>query len=99
MGDTSLFSDMKLINDLYEPTHALVPIGEQFTMNYKDAAYAVANYMPNVTTVIPMHLCAKGRSMDLMDFEPFVKHATDLGAGAKKYIHPKDFFGGAALVE
>ncbi|MCB1431240.1 MAG: metal-dependent hydrolase, partial [Alphaproteobacteria bacterium] len=31
-GDTGLFSDMKIINDLYKPAIGIIPIGDRFTM-------------------------------------------------------------------
>jgi hypothetical protein len=67
-------------------------------MNPKEAAYAVANYMKGVKTIIPMNLSSKDNSMESLDFDGFVKLCTDMGAVDKKYIHPKDFFGGAALI-
>ena len=99
VGDTALFGDMSLIDDLYKPDVALVPVGEQFTMNLREAAYAVSKLMPGVKTVIPMHLSSKGTSMDSMDYDEFVKQCTEQGAGNKTFLHPKDFFGGKALVE
>jgi len=53
-GDTSVFGDMKIINDLYEPEIAFLPIGDRFTMGPREAAYALG-FLPSVTTVIPMH--------------------------------------------
>jgi L-ascorbate metabolism protein UlaG (beta-lactamase superfamily) len=41
-GDTALFSDMKLIGELYEPDVALLPIGDHFTMNPREAALAAS---------------------------------------------------------
>lgn len=52
-GDTNVFSDMRLIHDLYAPAIALLPIGGHFTMAPKEAAYAVRLLQPQV--VIPMH--------------------------------------------
>ncbi len=52
-GDTSLFGDMKLFKDLYEPTIAVLPIGDNFTMGPKHAALA-AKYL-GAKTVIPVH--------------------------------------------
>ncbi|MDA8200125.1 MAG: metal-dependent hydrolase [Thermaerobacter sp.] len=52
-GDTNVFSDMRLIHDLYAPAIALLPIGGHFTMAPKEAAYAVRLLGPQV--VIPMH--------------------------------------------
>ena len=53
-GDTSVFGDMKVINDLYEPEIAFLPIGDRFTMGPREAAYALG-LLPSVTTVIPVH--------------------------------------------
>lgn len=52
-GDTSLFSDMKLIRELYAPDIALLPIGDIFTMNPKHAAMA-AEFL-GVKSAIPIH--------------------------------------------
>jgi L-ascorbate metabolism protein UlaG (beta-lactamase superfamily) len=52
-GDTSLFGDMKLFKELYEPAIAVLPIGDNFTMGPKHAALA-AKYL-GATTVIPVH--------------------------------------------
>lgn len=52
-GDTCIFSDMKLIGELYRPEIALLPIGDRFTMNPEHAARATSWIKPD--TVIPMH--------------------------------------------
>lgn len=52
-GDTSLFGDMEWIAKLYEPTAAILPIGDHFTMGPRQAAYAVQ--LLDVDTVIPCH--------------------------------------------
>ncbi|MEM2899784.1 MAG: metal-dependent hydrolase [Thermoplasmata archaeon] len=52
-GDTGLFSDMKLIGEIYKPEVVLLPIGDKFTMNMSDAALATSWLKPEV--VIPMH--------------------------------------------
>ena len=54
-GDTNVFGDMDIISELYEPTHALLPIGGHFTMAPKEAAYAIARYLKSVEVAIPMH--------------------------------------------
>ena len=53
MGDTSLFSDMKLIAELYRPEVVFVPIGDRYTMNPREAALAVSWIRPKI--VFPMH--------------------------------------------
>ena len=52
-GDTALFSDMRLIGELYHPDVALIPIGGYYTMGPTEAAEAVKMLKPK--TVIPMH--------------------------------------------
>jgi L-ascorbate metabolism protein UlaG (beta-lactamase superfamily) len=53
-GDTGLMSDMKLIiGDYYKPDLAILSIGNVFTMNGKDAAYACKLINPRY--VIPVH--------------------------------------------
>ena len=52
-GDTALFSDMRLIGDLYRPDVALLPIGDRYTMGPREAAIATSWIRPQV--VIPMH--------------------------------------------
>lgn len=53
MGDTSLFSDIKLIAELYRPEVLCVPIGDRYTMNSKEAALAASWIRPKI--VFPMH--------------------------------------------
>jgi L-ascorbate metabolism protein UlaG (beta-lactamase superfamily) len=52
-GDTALFSDMKLIGELYQPEIAFLPIGDRFTMGPDTAAIA-AKWL-GVKQVVPMH--------------------------------------------
>lgn len=52
-GDTALFSDMKLIGELYKPDIAFLPIGDRFTMGPDTAAMA-ARFL-GVKQVVPMH--------------------------------------------
>jgi L-ascorbate metabolism protein UlaG (beta-lactamase superfamily) len=52
-GDTSVFSDMRLIKDLYAPEIGMIPIGDHYTMGPKAAALA-ANFL-GIKTVIPIH--------------------------------------------
>lgn len=53
MGDTGLFSDIKLIAEQYKPDILFVPIGDRFTMGPEDAAVATQWINPKI--VIPMH--------------------------------------------
>lgn len=53
MGDTSLFSDIKFLGEVYNPEILFVPIGDRYTMNPKDAALATSWVNPKI--VVPMH--------------------------------------------
>jgi L-ascorbate metabolism protein UlaG (beta-lactamase superfamily) len=53
MGDTSLFSDMKLFAEIYKPEILFIPIGDRYTMNPKEAVMATSWIKPKI--VIPMH--------------------------------------------
>jgi L-ascorbate metabolism protein UlaG (beta-lactamase superfamily) len=52
-GDTAVFSDMKLIRELYRPEVVMLPIGGHFTMDPREAALAVRFLEPAV--VLPLH--------------------------------------------
>ena len=62
MGDTDIFSDMALINEIYEPKIGIVPIGDRFTMGAKLAAMA-CNRFYAFETVMPAHYA----TFDLLD--------------------------------
>ena len=53
-GDTGLFSDMKLITELYNPKVGLIPIGDRFTMGAHAAALACRKFF-DFDLVVPMH--------------------------------------------
>lgn len=54
MGDTSLFSDMRLIAERYHPDLVLVPIGGHFVMDPTDAAFAIREWL-KPAFVLPIH--------------------------------------------
>ena len=54
MGDTDIFSDMALINELWKPDIGIVPIGDRFTMGARTAAMACKRFY-NFETAIPCH--------------------------------------------
>ncbi|MBB4121550.1 metal-dependent hydrolase [Martelella radicis] len=54
MGDTDIFADMALINELHAPAIGLVPVGDRFTMGGAVAALACKRYF-SFDTVIPCH--------------------------------------------
>jgi L-ascorbate metabolism protein UlaG (beta-lactamase superfamily) len=54
MGDTDVFSDMALIEELHRPEILMVPVGDRFTMGPDRAAFAVKRFFkPNA--VFPCH--------------------------------------------
>lgn len=54
MGDTDVFSDMALIDELWSPQIGIVPIGDRFTMGARTAAIACKRYF-KFKMVIPCH--------------------------------------------
>ncbi len=54
MGDTDIFSDMALIEELHKPEVGIVPIGDRFTMGGTVAALACRRYF-NFEKIIPCH--------------------------------------------
>lgn len=52
-GDTALFSDMKLIADLYAPSLGFLPIGDLYTMDPVQAAMACG--FLRLSQVVPIH--------------------------------------------
>lgn len=54
MGDTGIFGDMALIDELFAPKVGLVPIGDRFTMGAKHAAMACKRYF-TFDTIVPCH--------------------------------------------
>ncbi|MCP8939858.1 metal-dependent hydrolase [Alsobacter sp. SYSU M60028] len=54
MGDTDIFGDMALINEIYQPKIGMVPIGDRFTMGARTAAMAVKRFF-RFEAVLPCH--------------------------------------------
>ncbi|MGB7787259.1 metal-dependent hydrolase [Methanoregula sp.] len=76
-GDTGLFSDMKLIGDLYHPDIALLPIGGRYTMGVAEAMIA-ANFI-GAKTIIPIHYNTwDGIAADPEIFKKSIERTTDL---------------------
>ena len=87
---------MKLINELYKPDVAFLPIGDCIGMGPREAAYCAANFLPGVQTFIPMHF----NSFPVLTGTPEMFQAElDKLHCTKKVIHPSTFFGGAAILE
>lgn len=53
-GDTDLFGDMALINELHQPKIGFLPIGDRFTMSAETAAFAVRRFF-DLDVAIPIH--------------------------------------------
>jgi len=54
MGDTDIFSDMALINEMHQPKIGIVPIGDRFTMGAKSAALACKKFF-DFEMLVPCH--------------------------------------------
>lgn len=52
-GDTGLFSDMKLIGEIYKPLIACIPVGDRFTMG-PDLAARAAEFI-GAKYILPIH--------------------------------------------
>ncbi len=52
-GDTTVFRDMELIQELYAPDLAMLPIGGHYTMGPREAALAVKYLKPQ--EILPIH--------------------------------------------
>ena len=52
-GDTNVFTDMQLIEQLYRPELAFLPIGDLYTMSPREAAAACR--LLKARKVVPMH--------------------------------------------
>jgi L-ascorbate metabolism protein UlaG (beta-lactamase superfamily) len=52
-GDTGIFSDMRLIGELYQPQLAVLPIAGRYMMGPREAAHALR--LLNVKKVVPFH--------------------------------------------
>lgn len=52
-GDTTVFGDMALIRELYQPKVVILPIGGHFTMGPKEVALAARLLEPEV--ILPIH--------------------------------------------
>jgi L-ascorbate metabolism protein UlaG (beta-lactamase superfamily) len=76
-GDTGLFSDMKLIGELYHPDVALLPIGGRYTMGTAEAMMA-ANFI-GAKMVIPIHYNTWDKiTADPLPFKRAIEKTTDI---------------------
>jgi L-ascorbate metabolism protein UlaG (beta-lactamase superfamily) len=72
-GDTCLFSDMALIQRLYQPKIGFLPVGDRFTMGPEQAAIACNEFL-DLELVVPIHW----GTFDLLHGDPhdFAKRVT-----------------------
>ena len=54
-GDTNVFMDMELIEELTHPNILMIPIGDRFTMGPEGAALACSRFFTSAQYIIPMH--------------------------------------------
>ena len=87
---------MKLIDELYKPDIALLPIGDCLGMGPREAAYCVKNFLPTPKQIVSMHF----NSFQVLTGTPedFEKECQKLDVKGKSILHPKEFYGGAALL-
>mgnify|MGYP000972064109 CR=1 FL=1 len=78
-GDTGLFSDMRLIGELYHPDVALIPVGGRYTMGPREAMMA-AEFI-GAPIVIPIHYNTFERiKQDVSEFARAINETTDMHA-------------------
>ncbi len=81
-GDTGLFSDMKLIGDIYDPEIALIPVGNRFTMGPELATRAAELIQPKVA--VPIHYKTFGLlRQDIDGFEPSAVKVREMQPGER----------------
>lgn len=78
-GDTGLFYDMKLIGEMNKIDYMILPIGDNYTMDIKDAVKAVEFVNPKIA--IPMHY----NTFPVIEADPneFKKEVEHLGKNCK----------------
>ena len=54
-GDASVLNDMNTIDELYRPSHVIMPIGGQCVLQPAEAALACKGYLTNCRNVIPIY--------------------------------------------
>lgn len=83
-GDTGLFSDMKLIRDLYHPAVALLPAGGTYTMGPEEAMMAAE--LIGAPLIVPMHYDTfPAIRQDLSGFKKAIESTT---AMTVELMHP-----------
>ncbi|MBX3567227.1 MAG: metal-dependent hydrolase [Rhizobiaceae bacterium] len=83
MGDTDIFGDMALINELHAPEIGIVPIGDRFTMGGAVAALACKRYF-EFKKVVPCHFA----SFSMVD-QNADKFVAGMDGGSTEVVLPK----------
>ncbi len=83
MGDTDIFGDMALIEELHRPKIGLVPVGDRMTMGGAVAALACRRYF-NFDRIVPIHW----GTLPIIDPTPD-KFAEAMEGDAGKILNPK----------
>ena len=83
MGDTEIFSDMALIDEIHRPEIGIVPIGDRFTMGARTAAMACKRFF-KFRTIIPCHYA----TFPLLD-QSADKFLAEMGSEAGKVVVPE----------
>lgn len=100
-GDTALFSDMKLLGDLYKPTIGLINVG--FPRNHRGAEHGAPEYLSGemdaieaamavdwlgLETAIPCH----HDDIELPEIVDFAARVTAAGTSAVELLSPGEYF-------
>ena len=95
-SDTSLFSDMQLISQMFGPQIAILPVGGKYTMDIRAGARAASLIRPDV--VIPCHYGeATGQPADIdafaqaVDFQALGTKVAALQSGQTLVYTKSDF--------
>jgi L-ascorbate metabolism protein UlaG (beta-lactamase superfamily) len=83
MGDTEVFSDMALINEIHQPEIGIVPIGDRFTMGAKTAAIACRRFY-KFKTIVPCHY----GTFPILD-QTAEKFIAEMGPDGRKVLVPE----------
>jgi len=79
-GDTGLFSDMRLIGELYRPDIAFLPIGGRYTMGPREAMMAAA--FIGAKNVVPFHYNTSPHVQlseeEVQSFKTTIERTTDI---------------------
>jgi len=89
MGDTDIFGDMALIEELHQPKIGFVPIGDRFTMGGAVAALACRRYFA-FDAIVPCHYATFKGMIDPTN-DTF-RAAMEGDAGKVKNLKPGDSF-------